>query len=90
MMDACLKLANMVDGKVNCLVDLNSAGKPSVEARKVGMEGFRNKKFGKIALIGSHPVAKVLAFFVMGVIKKKDMRFFKTKEEALKWLKKGS
>ena len=85
--EAFLKLINMVEGKVNALGDLNKAGKQSPEARKIWKELSENKKFGKIAIIGMHPVARVLASFVIGTTKKKDMRFFKTKEEALAWLK---
>ena len=81
------KLQNIVDGKVNVLIDLNEAGTPSSGARKIGQEAFENEKVGKIALFGLHPVARVIASFVMGVTRKKDIRFFKTKEKALTWLK---
>ncbi len=85
--EAFLKLINMVGGKVNALGDINKTGKQSPEARKIWKELSEHKKVGKLALIGIHPVARVLASFVMGTTKKKDMRFFKTKEEALAWLK---
>jgi hypothetical protein len=85
--EAFLKLSNMVEGKVNALGDLNKAGKQSPKARKIWKELSEHEKVRKLALIGMHPVARVLASFVMGTTKKKDMRFFKTKEEALAWLK---
>ena len=85
--EAHLKFLNMVEGKVNSLVDLNKAGKQPPEARKIGKEMFEHERIGKIALFGLDPVARVIASFVMGVTRKKDMRFFKTKEEALAWLK---
>ena len=85
--EACLKLMNMVEGKVNTLVDLNKAGKTSPGARMRQKEISEHEKVGKVALFGLHPVAKVLASFFMGISKNKDMRFFKTKEEALAWLK---
>jgi hypothetical protein len=85
--DAFLKLINMGEGKVNALGDLNKTGKQSPEARKVWKEVSEHEKVGKLALIGMHPVARVLASFVQGVTKKKDMLFFKTKEEAMAWLK---
>ena len=85
--DAFLKLVNMVEGKPNALGDLNAARKQSPEARAIWKELNEHEKIGKIALIGLHPVARVIASFVMGVSKKKDMRLFKTKEEALSWLK---
>ena len=85
--EAFLKLINMVEGKVNALGDINKTGKQSPEARKIWKKISENEKVGKLALIGMHPVARVLASFIIGTTKKKDMRFFKTKEEALAWLK---
>ncbi len=85
--EAFLKLINMGEGKVNALGDLNKAGKQSPEARKTWKELSEHEKVGKLALIGMHPVARVLSSFVMGTTKKNYMRFFKTKEEALAWLK---
>jgi len=85
--EAGLRLANMVEGKVSVILDHNMAGKPSLKARAVFRKMTEHEKFGKIAHWGVHPVARVLASFVMNISKKKDMRFFKTKEEALTWLK---
>jgi len=85
--EAHLKLMNLVEGKVNILDDINRVGKPSSQARKI-LQGFIfHEKIGKVALFGLHPVARVLASFFIGVIKKGDIRFLKTKEEALAWLK---
>jgi len=81
------KFKNMVKGKMKMLINLNNAGHLSSEARKIGKKTFEDEKIGKVAMFGMHPVARVLASFVMGVTKKEDMRFFKTKEEALAWLK---
>ena len=85
--EADLKFKNIVEVKFDVLGDLNRAGQPSSEARKIWKEMAEHEKTGKIAMFGMHPVARVLASFITGVTKKKDMRFFKTKEEALKWLK---
>jgi hypothetical protein len=82
------KFKSMVEGKINVLADLNKGGKQSAEARKIWKEMTEDDRTGKIAMYGMHPVARVLASFVMGVSRKKDVRFFKTKEEALTWLKK--
>jgi hypothetical protein len=85
--EAVLKLMNMVEGKVHTLTDLNRAGKTLPAAKKVFQELAEHEKQGKNAFFGLHPVAKVIASFFMGISKKKDMCFFKTKEEALAWLK---
>ena len=82
-----IKLSNMIEGKLKLIVDLTHGGKSSPEARKIFKELSELERTGKIALIGIHPVARVIASFVMGISKNKDMRFFKTKEEALAWLK---
>lgn len=81
-----LKLASMVEGKANGIVDLNKGGKQSSEARKVFNELNDDEKVGKLGFYGLHPVAKVLASFAMSIAKNKNLRFFKTKEEALAWL----
>ena len=86
--EAVLKIMNMVEGKVHTITDLNKAGKTTSRARKVFQELAEHEKQGKNAFYGMHPVARVLASFFMGISKKKDIRFFKTKEEALTWLKK--
>ncbi len=86
-MDAALKMINMAEGAVNFLVDVNKTGKLSTEARGVFKEMSEHEKTGRVAIFGMHPVAKVLASFVMGVSRKKDMQFFRTEEEALAWLK---
>ncbi len=85
--EGILKLANTLEGKVNLFIDLNKGKKPSPEARKIYLEVAEHEKIRKVAMSGLHPVARVLASFMMGVSEKKDMRFFKTKEEALAWLK---
>lgn len=88
MKEAIFKLMNMVEGKVNCLIDLSKSGKHSPEARKIWKEMAEDDRTRKVAMFGMHPVARVIASFVMGVSRKKDMRFFGKKEEALAWLKK--
>ena len=85
--EANLKLMNLVEGKVKILNDMNRIGKPSFEARKIFQEFTLHEKIEKVAFFGLHPVARVIASFFIGRSKKKDMRFFETKEEALAWLK---
>ena len=85
--ESSIKLINMAEGRVKVLMDLNKARKTSSNARKIFSGMSEHKKVKKIALFGIHPVARLLASFFMGKAKKKDLRFFKTKEEALAWLK---
>ena len=81
------KFRSLVEGNLNVLIDLNKTGQPTSQARKTGLERLEKEGYGKIAMFGMHPVARVLASFIMGVTKKEDMRFFKSKDEALAWLK---
>ena len=85
--DAMLKLRNLGEEPVHFLIDLNKGGKTSAKARKILQNFTQNNVHGKLALYGVNPIARVLASFFMGITKKTDMRFFKTREEALVWLK---
>jgi hypothetical protein len=85
--EGMLRLMNMVKGQVNVLADLNRAGKPSAEVKKRGKEVAENEKTGKGAMFGLHPVARVIASFWMGMARNEKVRFFKTRAEALSWLK---
>ena len=81
------KFIRMSTEKVSILVDLNRTGKPSADARKNFHEINEHEKVNKVAFFGMHPVAKVIASFLIGISQKKDIRFFKTREDALVWLK---
>ena len=86
--DAFIRIANMVEGEVDLLIDANKAGQPSSKARKIIQEGvLKHEKTRKVALFGLNPVARVIASFAIGVAKKEDLRFFNSEEEALAWLK---
>ncbi|OGS20675.1 MAG: hypothetical protein A3J83_05115 [Elusimicrobia bacterium RIFOXYA2_FULL_40_6] len=82
-----IRFINMAKGEVSLLVDLNKCGKQSPEARKIRMSLGENSKIRKVAVFGIHPVAKIIASFVVGISKNDKLCFFKTKEEALAWLK---
>ncbi|MGQ7867995.1 SpoIIAA family protein [Sunxiuqinia sp. sy24] len=72
---------------VSYLIDLNQAGKNSSGARKLWTQIGDDSQTHRIALFGLHPVALVLASFVIGVSNEQKMRFFKTEQEAMAWLK---
>jgi hypothetical protein len=72
--------------KINYFIDLNEAGKYTSEARKIWRQLGENEKVKKIALLGIHPVARVVASFYMKVSGNKKSKFFSNKEEAFKWL----
>lgn len=85
--DCVFHFASFCEEKINLFVDLTNAGKPTSQARKVYKTISEDERIGKIALVGLHPVARVLAASLMMISGKKDLRFFKNKEEAIAWLK---
>ncbi len=84
--NACQELMNKVEGTINAIIDLNNAEKTSTKARKKQKEISEYKKVEKVALFGIHHVARVIASFFMKISNNKNIRFFKTKEEALDWI----
>ncbi|MCG6185935.1 DUF7793 family protein [Maribellus maritimus] len=84
--EVCDTLVAQVEGKINYLIDLNQCGKNSKKARATWIKINNQKKTLFVALYGLHPVAKVLATFIMGASGKKNFKFFSRREEALVWL----
>jgi len=82
----CHQMSKLVTGKVNYLIDLNNCGKNEPGARLIWSQISDEENTNKVALFGMHPVARVLASFVMGITNRNNQRFFKTKEEAVNWL----
>jgi len=75
-----------INEPLNFLIDLNEAGKNSPEARKAWKDVSDDDLTCKVALVGIHPVARVIAGFVMSVSVSSKIRFFSTQEKALKWI----
>jgi hypothetical protein len=88
MKEAVERLISGIEGKLDVLADNSRAGKATPEARRIFRELLEMKNFGKVAICGGNPVARVLASFVIGISRKKDVRFFRSREKALAWLKK--
>ena len=82
----CEILGKQINGDLFYLIDVNSCGKNSPGARAIWHQLSEDKKTAGVAVFGIHPVAKVIASFVIGISRKKNMRFFKTKEESLSWI----
>jgi hypothetical protein len=81
-----LKLFDLVEGKINFLIDVNRCGKNSHQARLAWNELSEKDKTNKVAVFGLNPVARLLASFVFGFSSKKNQRFFSTEEEARAWI----
>jgi hypothetical protein len=81
------QLSEEIGGSLRYAIDLNKAGKSTAEARKIWMGVSEDISTYKVALIGVHPVAKVLAGFFMCVTSNKKIQFFDSFDKAFKWLK---
>ncbi len=84
---ATLELIDTYEEKVNFLVDLNKVGQPTSDARKIFRDMHEHEKVNKTAIFGVHPVAKIIASFVILISRKGNQRFFTSREEAIAWLK---
>ena len=81
------KVAESLVGKVNYLIDINRCGKNAPGARSIWKSISEDQKTRKVATYGMNPVAKIIASFIIKSYNKNNLRFFTTKEEALKWIK---
>ncbi|MBD3285312.1 hypothetical protein GF338_03145 [candidate division WOR-3 bacterium] len=75
--------------ETNLLADFSQSLNASLDkdTRKLIQENGGNLRFNKAALVGVSPMTRMIAKIVLVVIGKiNESRFFKTEEEALKWL----
>lgn len=79
-------LTRSYSGKINYLIDLNKSGKNASGAREKWKEMSMRERTGRVATFGLNPVARIISSFVVGSGKKGKWEFFKTKDEALKWI----
>lgn len=81
-------LANTKKNKINLCIDIEYSGKTSSEARKIFKRYISKDNINKIAIVGTHSVAKIVASFFIGFFSKnREIKFFKSKEEAFLWFK---
>lgn len=86
------RLIEAVQGQIDMLIDTNKTGKQSSEARQIWKEFSERPIVRRVAVHGLHPVARVAASFITGILSpdgKNKTKFFKTREEALAWLNEG-
>ena len=84
--DKANALLSSATGKCRILVDINRAGKQSPKSRRIMQEFCHHPNVSKIAVFGFHPVARVVASFIMGMTGNETIRFFKTEDQARAWL----
>lgn len=84
--DRVVELLEGVSVPVDVMVCLDRASKSNYKARRIWREMAHDPKFRKIAMVGAHPVARVLASFAMDLAGTTRMRFFATEQAAAEWI----
>jgi len=84
-----IKIAEQYGKKKGWLINAVKVTKPifSLRLRKIMAEAKKVMSFGKVAVVCTSTVLRVTMSFVLVAVRKKNVKFFKTEEEALKWLK---
>lgn len=83
-----LRLGKNASGKIKVLYDLSKIGKSLPDSRSESVKSLKLEELGNIALFGASAVIRVIASFIIrasGMSEK--AKYFKTEEEALRWLK---
>ncbi len=82
-----LELAKKMPKPRRLLTDLTGIETPSAKIRKIVAEMMKEARIDKIALVGGDFIMKTVANFMMSASGIKNSKFFKTKKEAIEWLK---
>lgn len=72
--------------QVNIVADVSKLGRVSAEARHLFASQNRDKRIGRIAVVGFTRAQKILAHFIMVESKRNNIYFFDTISEAEAWL----
>ena len=92
LIDEIVETINKLAGKTKVLINVTEAGIfTSSQARKKLAarikERFKYPRLEKVAVFGGNIVQRTVGLFVVSAAGIKNMKFFKAKTEALKWLK---
>ncbi|MDD4902313.1 MAG: STAS/SEC14 domain-containing protein [Patescibacteria group bacterium] len=90
MVEELLRAANARPGKILVLTDMSEGGSASSRARKIFAKELKNEKYAKHAFFGFTIFTKVLVSFIARSAGVKNVGYFATEREALKWLKSAS
>ncbi len=86
--EAANTLRNMVDGKVDTLVNIDKIEMITPKVLESAVINLTEARVGRVAVVGKNPIAIILTAPVIAAARKNDLAYFKTEEEAMKWLKK--
>lgn len=87
IMDEVLELAREVSGKAKVIIDFREASKPTSKTRRIVSDTLKTGPFEKVAIWGTSIFTKTVAKFIIAFIGVDFVKFFESKEKALKWLK---
>lgn len=84
-----LKVIKAEGDEVNWLVNIEKGTQPimSPETRKVMSDTIKLISVGKIAIVGVSTIIRVVTTFIITAAGTKNVKFFKSEEEAFNWLK---
>jgi hypothetical protein len=68
------------------LVNLEKEGKPGVTSNKAAMELLEKITYDKLAMYAA-PISEIAKMIILAMGKDENTKVFKTREEALAWLK---
>ncbi|MEM7802735.1 MAG: STAS/SEC14 domain-containing protein [Chloroflexota bacterium] len=72
--------------QVNVVADVSDLNRISAEARHLFASQNRDKRIGRVAVVGFTRAQKILAHFIMVESKRNNIYFFDTISEAESWL----
>ena len=87
IMDEILELAREVSGKARIIIDFQKASNPTSKTRRIVSDTLKTGPFGKVAIWGTSVFTKTVAKFIIAFTGVGFVKFFESKEKALKWLK---
>ena len=80
-------LAEYPQKKVLVIIDIQKASIFSSQARKSWAEFLQNTNIHRTAIFGGNVIVKTIASFIIGASQMKNVQYFRTKQDALHWLR---
>ncbi len=85
--EAANTLRDMVDGKLDTLINIEKIEMVTPKIIEFAVAQLTEARIGRVAVFGKNPMATILAAPTIAAARKSDLAYFKTEEEAMRWLK---
>lgn len=82
-----VEICQAIKGKKLGMLDVGKTDRVDLKARVIYMEIGRMEMWDKIAIFDGSIMGRVLAKFIIAAINLDRVKFFKTEDEAVKWLR---